>query len=210
MRGEAPKTVAFLRKTVVKALSANWILLPPPVPCTRHRLSGGLRLILVFNLIISHPINTAGRRINKPPHPCFFAFFRQITTAVKIDFPRGCRAKLSKASLDKSAKWITASNPFKNSAVTFLTSWFITMGKCRWPGDITIRQAPAVVTTLQEGGVIFGVFKVNKDGDKYVVTEEALPISGQAEAMVPDPSGALDDQGYPQMIISTVDANASY
>ncbi len=66
-----------------------------------------------------------------------------------------------------------------------------------------------MVTTLQEGGVIFGVFKVNKDGDKYVVTEEALPISGQAEAMVPDPSGALDDQGYPQMIISTVDANVA-
>ncbi|MGI6686222.1 MAG: stalk domain-containing protein [Bacillota bacterium] len=72
-----------------------------------------------------------------------------------------------------------------------------------------VVQAPAVVTILQEGGVIFDVSKVNKVGDKYEVTEETLPISGQAEAMGPDPSGALDDYGYPQMIIGTVDANVA-
>ncbi|MGI6777866.1 MAG: hypothetical protein ACOX7R_07550 [Acetivibrionales bacterium] len=72
-----------------------------------------------------------------------------------------------------------------------------------------IAESPAVVTVLEEGGVIFDVYKLTKKEDNTYEYryDESYPVSGQVRVYVLDEAGALDENGYPLYVEKTIDAS---
>lgn len=69
-----------------------------------------------------------------------------------------------------------------------------------------ITESPATVKLLADGGVLFDVYKLTKNGESYEYDyDKALPISGQVKVYVPDESGALDENGMEKYVEKTID-----